>query len=92
MKQNVLTQAEREQVKETEATRQGNLLWADDEAPKVVHYEYKEIVKGIDEEMKRLGWKKESGISYLKSTYGVKSRVFLTDEQLVEFWNCLKSK
>ena len=87
-----MTPGEREQVKATESTRQGNLFWADNEATEVVHYDYNDIIKGIDAEMKRLNWSKGEGKDYLVKTYGVKSRVKLSDGQLVEFWNCLKSK
>ena len=41
--------------------------------------------------MKRLNWSKGDGKDYLVKTYGVKSRHKLSDRQLVEFLNYLKS-
>ncbi len=42
--------------------------------------------------MQRLGWSQEKGRDYLVKTYGVKSRLYLTDEQLIEFRDYLKNK
>ena len=91
LKKNVLTPAEREQVKEIESTRQGN-LFSIDANQQVVHYDYNDLMKSIDEEMRRLNWSKGEGKDYLIKTYGVKSRLKLTDKQLVEFWEYLKGK
>ena len=90
LKKNVLSPAEREQVKQIELTRQGN-LFSIDANQEVVHYDYNEVIKGIDAEMKRLNWSKGEGKDYLVKTYGVKSRHKLSDRQLVEFLNYLKS-
>ena len=84
LKKNVLTPSEREQVKEIELTRQGN-LFSIDANQEVVHYDYNEVIKRIDAEMKRLNWSKGEGKDYLVKTYGVKSRHKLSDRQLVEF-------
>jgi hypothetical protein len=45
----------------------------------------------IDVEMKRLAWTTEKGREYLISTYGKKSRLLLTNEELLEFYNYLSS-
>ncbi len=87
----MLTTAEREQVKEIELTRQGN-LFSIDANQQVVHYEYNDLMREIDEEMKRLNWSKGEGKDYLIKTYGVKSRLKLSDRQLVEFLNHLKKE
>ncbi|MDJ0682669.1 MAG: hypothetical protein QNJ18_22750 [Xenococcaceae cyanobacterium MO_167.B52] len=42
--------------------------------------------------MKRLGWSERQGKEYLIKKYGKSSRLHLTDAQLIEFNNFLKSK
>ncbi|MDJ0745315.1 MAG: hypothetical protein QNJ32_18410 [Xenococcaceae cyanobacterium MO_167.B27] len=54
--------------------------------------DWQQIIDGIDREMKRLGWSQEIGREYLIKTYGKKSRVKLTDDELMEFWDYLKNK
>ncbi len=88
LKKNVLTPAEREQVKQIESTRQGN-LFSLDATNQVVHEDFNEVIRSIDEEMRRLNWSRGEGKDYLVKTYGVKSRLKLTDEQLIEFLNYL---
>ena len=44
-----------------------------------------------DVEVKRLGWTTEQGRNYLKKKYGKRSRLHLTDKQLLEFLNYLQS-
>lgn len=46
----------------------------------------------IDVEMRRLGWTREQGREHLIETYGKRARSLLTDEQLVEFLEYLKSQ
>ncbi len=89
LKKNVLTTAEREQVMEIESTRQGN-LFSIDANQQVVHYEFNDVMREIDEEMRRLNWSKGQGKDYLIKTYGVKSRLKLKDRQLVEFLKYLE--
>jgi hypothetical protein len=81
----VLTLGEREKVKEAASSAQLNLL----ELPS---YEWDEVLKSIDLELIRLGWTVEEAQSYLKKTYGVKSRSQLTDEQILELWQTLKAQ
>ena len=91
LKKNVLTTAEREQVKEIELTRQGN-LFSIDAKTEVVHEDFNEVMRSIDEQMRRLNWSRGEGKDYLIKTYGVKSRLKLTDEQLIEFLEYLRKK
>lgn len=44
-----------------------------------------------DLEMKRLNWAKERGRNYLLKTYGKRSRLHLTDAEMIEFWQYLTS-
>ena len=46
----------------------------------------------IDVEMRRLGWTREQGREHLIQTYGKRARSLLTDEQLLEFLEYLKSQ
>jgi hypothetical protein len=80
----VLTLGEREKVKEAASSAQLNLL----ELPS---YEWDEVLKSIDLELIRLGWTVEEARNYLEKTYGVKSRSQLTDEQIMEFLQTLKT-
>ncbi len=91
LKENVLTPAEREQVKKIESTRQGNLFAQNEiQVEEVRELDWAEVISGIDREMKRIGWSIDEGKNYLKSKYGVKSRRGLTNTQIIEFWNYLK--
>ena len=81
---NVLTPGEREKVKEAASSAQLNLL----ELPS---YEWDEVMESIDRELIRLGWTKEEARNYLQKTYGVKSRSQLTNEQIMELWQTLKT-
>ncbi len=56
----------------------------------VVHWD--DLIRAIDEEMKRLNWSKHDGKIYLQRTYGKKSRIQLTDEEIWEFFDYLKAK
>jgi predicted P-loop ATPase len=56
------------------------------ESANVVVYEYQEIIAEIDSEMERLGWSIEQGQKYLSDRYNQKSRLHLSDEELIEFW------
>ena len=40
--------------------------------------------------MKRLGWTQGERREYFIKTYGVTSRLYLSDEELIEFWQYLK--
>ena len=57
----------------------------------IIEYNFDDIKADIDTQMQRLGWNEEQGRQYLIDTYNKKSRLHLTDEELLEFWNHLKS-
>lgn len=54
--------------------------------------DFTEIIAQTNREMKRLGWTKEQGRSYLVATYGKRSRQSLDDKELVEFLEYLKAQ
>ena len=54
--------------------------------------DYADVVSDIDQHMERLGWDREKGRRYLIETYGVRSRLKLSDRQLLEFLGYLKSQ
>ncbi len=78
-----LTPSEREKVREAAHTDQLNLL-----EPQV--YKWNELIAAIDEELIRLGWSLDQAKEYVWSTYKVKARRFLDDQQIIEFWQYLK--
>ena len=53
--------------------------------------DFNEIKQKTDIEIKRLGWTKDDGRDFLKSRYGKRSRLHLTDDQLLEFLHYLES-
>jgi hypothetical protein len=53
---------------------------------------FNEIKHKTDLEIKRLGWTKDDGREFLKSRYGKRSRLQLTDNQLLEFLQYLESQ
>ncbi|VEP16897.1 hypothetical protein H1P_5090002 [Hyella patelloides LEGE 07179] len=58
----------------------------------LIEYALSEIIEATDGEMSRLGWNKEQGRQYLIDNYGKRSRLHLTDEELLEFWEYLKNE
>lgn len=58
------------------------------EIPDEIHID--EVIKETDFHMKRLGWTKQQGRTYLKETYGKNSRHVLDDKELWEFLQYLK--
>ena len=54
--------------------------------------DFNEIKQKTDIEIKRLGWTKDNGREFLKSRYGKRSRLHLTDEQLLEFLQYLEQQ
>ena len=56
-------------------------LFSESEFDAIKHY--------TDLEMMRVNWTKEIGRDYLLKTYGKRSRLHLTDAELVEFWDYL---
>lgn len=52
--------------------------------------DFNEIKQKTDIEIRRLGWSKDQGKEFLMSHYGKRSRLHLTDEQLLEFLRYLE--
>lgn len=52
--------------------------------------DFNEIKQKTDIEIKRLSWTKDQGKEFLMSHYGKRSRLHLTDEQLLEFLHYLE--
>ncbi len=53
--------------------------------------DYNEIIYQIDQELKRIGWTKEKAVNHIQFFYGVKSRMHLKDDELLEFLDFLKA-
>ena len=56
-----------------------------------IPFDFNEIKRQTDVEIKRLGWKKEKGREYLMQKYRQPSRMHLTDKQFQDFLMYLKS-
>ncbi len=52
--------------------------------------DFNEIKQKTDIEIKRLGWTRDDGREFLQTRYGKRSRLHLTDEQLLEFLQYLE--
>jgi hypothetical protein len=53
--------------------------------------DFNDIKRKTDIEIKRLGWSSAQGREFLMSRYGKRSRLELTDEQLLEFLRYLET-
>lgn len=67
---------------------QSNLI--DPTTSEMAAMDFNEIKQKTDIEIKRLNWTKEQGKDFLMTHYGKKSRLHLTDEQLLEFLRYLE--
>ena len=96
--ENYFTTTERAQLKQIQNSTQTNLFSEPQPTAKtekeveIIEYDFNEIKSAIDKELERLGWSKERGQQHLISTYNKKSRLSLSDEELLEFWNYLKTQ
>ena len=54
--------------------------------------DFNAIKHQTDIELKRLGWTRDDGRNFLQRTYGKRSRLSLTDEQLLEFLQYLQNE
>jgi hypothetical protein len=52
---------------------------------KMTRAEFWEIKKEIDKEVERVGWSKEKCIAYISNRYHARSRLAMTDDQLIRF-------
>lgn len=57
-----------------------------------IEFDFNEIKNRTDVEIKRLGWTKEQGRDFLLQTYGKRSRLHLTDQELMDFLGYLESQ
>ncbi|MDV3002434.1 MAG: hypothetical protein N5P05_004089 (plasmid) [Chroococcopsis gigantea SAG 12.99] len=80
-----LTASEKAKVVEASSVTQPDLLG---QSPAL---SWDELMAAIDTEIGRLGWSREQAIDYLHKTYGVCSRLQLSNEQVVDFYERLKS-
>lgn len=64
----------------------------DNSPPEIIEFDFNEIKNKTDVEIKRLGWTKEQGRDFLLTTYGKRSRLHLTDEELMDFLHYLESQ
>ena len=53
--------------------------------------EFWEIKHQIDDGIKRIGWSKAQAKDYIKGVYDKSSRLSMTDEQLIDFLNYIRS-
>ena len=88
--ENYFTKAERAQLRQIQDSTQTNLF--PELKTEVIEYKFDEIKADIDCQMQRIGWTTEQGKQHLIDTYGKKSRLSLTDNELLEFWEYLKEK
>ena len=57
-----------------------------------VEFDFNEIIDKTDIEIKRLGWTKEQGRDFLLEAYGKRSRLHLTNQELMDFLSHLASQ
>lgn len=62
-----------------------------DTTTEIVEMDFNKIKHQTDIEIKRLGWTRDDGRNFLQSHYGKRSRLHLTDEELLEFLHYLES-
>ena len=48
--------------------------------------DFTQIIEAIDDRMKKIGMTQKIGKKYLNQVYGVKSRLLLNDNNLLDFW------
>lgn len=77
---------------EETVTAQSDRELVDNSPPEIIEFDFNEIKNKTDVEIKRLGWTKEQGRDFLLTTYGKRSRLHLTDEELMDFLHYLESQ
>ncbi|MEM8674218.1 MAG: hypothetical protein AAGF83_10150 [Cyanobacteria bacterium P01_G01_bin.67] len=80
------------EIPEDVSLAEQNLVAADSltTTAEITAMDFNEIKQKTDIEIKRLGWTKDQGKEFLMSHYGKRSRLHLTDEQLLEFLRYLE--
>jgi hypothetical protein len=73
-----------------EEDHQADALATEAVSPELEAMDFNEIKQKTDIEIKRLSWTKDQGKEFLMSRYGKRSRLHLTDEQLLEFLRYLE--
>ena len=58
---------------------------------RITKLDFWEVIEDINQEMKRLRWTEQKGRRFLTDRYGKNSRLKLSDQQLLEFRDYLKS-
>ena len=53
--------------------------------------DYNEVIYQIDKELKRISWTTEKAVNHIQFYYGVKSRMHLKDDDLLEFLDFLRA-
>ncbi len=79
-------------VENEAAVRQNSNSAIATESTEAINFDFNEVKQKTDLEIRRLGWTKEDGREFLKSRYGKRSRLHLTDRQLLEFLHYLESQ
>lgn len=79
-------------VENEAAVRQNSNSAIANESTEAIDFDFNEVKQKTDLEIRRLGWTKDEGREFLKSRYGKRSRLHLTDRQLLEFLHYLKSQ
>ena len=92
LESNLLTAAECQQLKAVKATRQINLFDNSSKESTEPNTEpsFESIKQQIDLERKRVGWSKETAISYIQNKYSVSLRQHMTIAQLTELLDYLR--
>ena len=63
---------------------------ADETEEEAQPQDWNEVIKEMDAQIEQLGWTKEQARSYVQVTYGKKSRLKLTDAELLKFLHHLQ--
>ncbi len=78
---------------ETQTHRQKDVSDGDNcPSPDNLEAAWDEVIAKIDREFARLGWDVARAKTYLRNTYGVKSRHVMSDVQIIEFLNYLSAQ
>jgi hypothetical protein len=62
------------------------------EKAKIPYQEFNDIIRAIDKELDRINWTEDQAKNYLMQEYGRKSRLQMSDEQLLNFLKFLQNQ